>query len=533
MKLLRFAAVASASLALSTRGQQALRLPAVISDNAMLQAGKPVSVWGWAEPGAHVKVVFKGRPPEFQASFTVLAGRDGKWFGHLPPLKSNTEGQLSVTTDRGGQKIVHNLVAGEVWLGGGQSNMEYDLAGTGRTDTGNPAEVGEVAQNVANAQREAGAAAPPIRLFKVAVVRSQEPKDDVKGSWIVVDAIQVPHVSAVAWNFAVALQKSLHAPVGLVVSCVGNTPVETWMSKRTLEATSVGRVVEERSAAELAGANPTEIAEYAARMSAWKAANPTPEMQAHNEANKPRTPNLSAANYVPNQYYNGMIRGLEPYTIRGFIWYQGAGNFQHPSEYGEMFKALIEEWRQEWKDAGMPFYFVEESNFQQKQTSPVEPNGFSIIREQQHAALALKKVGMVCSVDLGNGNPHFPNKRPVGTRLANLALHDVYHVAGRLESPLFESFAIKGDTVKLRFAHAKGLHLRAGSELKGFAIRGSESWWVWATGKIVGDEIVLRSDEIAAPLAVRYAWAVNPITSVVNGAGLPLCPFRTDRASAE
>jgi sialate O-acetylesterase len=411
--------------------------------------------------------------------------------------------------------------------------MEYDLAGTGRTDKTNPAEAAEVAQNVVNAQREADAAVPPIRYFKLAVVRSQQPKDDVKGSWVIVDANIVPRVSAVAWNFAVALQKRLHVPIGLIVSCVGNTPIETWMSKETLEATSVGRAVEERSVVELASATPVKVAEYEARLSAWKAANPTPEMQERNQATRPATPNLSAPNYVPHQYYNGMIRGLEPYTVRGIIWYQGSGNFQHPLEYGEMFKAMILEWRQEWHDAELPFYFVEESNFQQKQTLPVEPNGFSMIREQQHEALTLPKVGMVCSVDLGNGNPHYPNKRPVGERLAGLALHDVYHVAATAESPLLESFVIKADTVTLRFAHAQGLHLREGSELKGFAIRGADGKWMWAKGKIIHDEIIVRSDAVAAPVAVRYAWAVNPITSVVNGLSLPLYPFRTDPASTE
>jgi sialate O-acetylesterase len=532
--LLRFAAFAGAVLlAMPVHGEQALRLPTLISDNAMFQSDKPVAIWGWAEPGSHLKVVFETEHPDRGESFTATTGADGRWSGYLPPLKSGSEGQLSVTTDRGGRQLVNHVLFGEVWLGGGQSNMEYDLAGTGRTDMANLTEVSEVAQNVANAQREADSSKPPIRYFKVAFLRAQQPMDDVKGTWILVDSSNVSRLSAVAWNFAVALHNKLHVPVGLIVSSVGNTPIEAWVSKQTLEATSVGHAVEERSALELAGSTPEKIAEYQARLNTWNAANPTPQMQSQNQASKPAAPNLSASNYVPSQYYNGMILGLEPYTIRGIIWYQGSGNFQHPSEYAEMFKALILEWRQDWKDTQLPFYFVEESNFQQKQTQPVEENPFSIIREQQHAALTLPNAGMICSVDLGNGNPHYPNKKPVGERLAHLALHDVYHFPGQVESPLFNSFAVEGSKIRLHFTNAEGFHLRDGSELKGFAIRGADGKWVWAKGEIVGKDIMVWSDHVAAPIAVRYAWAVNPIASVVNVAGLPLFPFRTDTERAK
>jgi sialate O-acetylesterase len=405
----------------------ALRLPAVISDHAMFQADKPVQIWGWAEPGARVDGTFRASDTALRETFTAVAGTDGKWLGDLPPLKPGTAGQLVVSSDKGGQKTVSDILVGEDWLAGGQSNMEYDVQGTRRVDTKNPVEVAEVARNIVIAQKEAVAAQPSIRYFGVTVSRANHPEDDVAGKWVLGDSKNAARFSAVAWNFGVALQNKLHVPIGLIVSCVGNTPVETWISRETLEGTSVGAGVYRRSREELATATPEIVSKYMSDLNAWRAANPTPELQARNRHTRPQPPaNLSASNYIPNQYYNGMIRGLEPYTIQGFIWFQGSGNWAHPYEYSEMFRALIEEWRREWKEGDLPFYFVEEVNFQQKQTEPVERTNYSLLREQQHGALGLPAVGMICSIDLGNGNGHFPNKKAVGERLAGLALRDCY-----------------------------------------------------------------------------------------------------------
>ena len=508
-----------------------IRLPALIGDHAMFQADKPIAIWGWAEPRARVNVLFQSTHG-IKRGFTETADATGWWFGHLPAFKTGTIGQLSVTTDRGDDRVVKDILFGEVWLCGGQSNMEYDIAGTGRTDLKNLKEVAEVAANVATAKSEAEAAKPPIRYFNVLKRRASDPVDDVQGKWVIASAENVPHFSAVAWNFAVALENKLHLPIGLIVSSVGNTPIETWMSEETLEATSVGAGVFSRSRLELAAVTPEKIAKYQADLAAWETANPTPQQQSQNGSAKPvAPPNLAAANYVPNQYYNGMIRGLEPYSIRGFIWYQAAGNFMHPFEYSELFIALIREWRGEWNDSRLPFYFVEESNWGTKQIEPVEPNPISLIREQQHAVLNLRAVGMICSVDLGNGSPHYPNKKAVGGRLAGLALHYEYHQPGRADSPRYQSFNVEGNRIRLKFTNAYRLRVRDGGKLRGFAIRGTNGNWVWAAGLIDGPDILVWSDQVPAPIAVRYAWAVNPTTSIENGAGLPLCPFRTDLQS--
>jgi sialate O-acetylesterase len=227
-----------------------------------------------------------------------------------------------------------------------------------------------------------------------------------------------------------------------------------------------------------------------------------------------------------------MIHGLEPYTLRGILWFQADGNASHPAEYSELFQALIREWRADWHEQ-LPFYFVEMNNTHAVQQTPVELNNLCLIREQQHGALQLPGVGMAAAIDLGNGNPHFPNKRAVGQRLAALALHNVYGQPGQPNSPIFRSFKIEGNKVRLSFDDATGLRARAGGEVKGFAIRGASGDWVWAAGKIVGEQILVWSDAIPSPVAVRYAWAQNPIISIENAAGLPLYPFRTDRESEQ
>jgi len=517
-----------------------LRLPAVISDHAMLQAGKPVAIWGWADPGAQVKVAFLGTDSSALGEFTTTVGPDGKWSGQLPKQKSGTTGHLNITSNKGRSLTVNDVLVGEVWLGSGQSNMVYTIDGKRGGDWKNPEEVTAIKQNIVIAQQEANAAHPPIRYFLVAFSRVDQPKDDVAGNWVLGDSTNVATFSAVAWNFAIALQNKAHVPVGLIISCVGGTPVQSWMSKETLAATSVGAEVLGHYSQAIVSAQAAQV-KYVADLKAWTDANPTPQLQAQNALSKPipkgfysaPNPKISlVTNGEPGCLYNGMIHGLAPYTVRGVIWFQADGNSNYPLEYGELFQALIKEWRTEWGEM-LPFYFVEMNNMFKSQLKPVEPNPLSLIREQQHSGLLQPDVGMVAAIDVGTPNPHFPNKKPVGQRLAGLALRDCYGQSGQVDGPIFKSFTIEGNKVRLKFDHADGLRVRGGGDLKGFAIRGSTGDWVWATGKIDGQDIVVWNDQIASPAAVRYAWAANPIISVENGAGLPLYPFRTDTNSKD
>ena len=192
---------------------------------------------------------------------------------------------------------------------------------------------------------------------------------------------------------------------------------------------------------------------------------------------------------------------------------------------------MIESWRAEWGTL-LPFFYVEMNNMYAPQREPVEPAPLCLIREEQQAALKLPKTGVVASIDLGIPEPHFPNKKPVGDRLAALALGEVYGFPKMSRRPEFLDAAFRPDgSVLLSFRHATGLGTREDAPIRGFALRGEEGQWHWADARLAGEQVILRSREVPKPTAVRYAWAENPIISLFNATGLPLRPFRTDTGS--
>lgn len=511
-----------------------LRLPAIISDHAMIQVGKPVTIWGWTKPAAKVKVTFEGNGTSPANSFEAVADASGKWSGQLPAMKAGVAGRLRIGSDKDTPRTINDVLVGEVWLGGGQSNMDYRISGKGGSgglDPGNPEEVAQTGQNLAIAQKEADAVTPPIRYFEVTSVGADQPADDIKGSWVLGDSKNVGTFSAVAWNFAVAVQKKTRLPVGLIISCKGGTPVEAWMSIEALKANPAGAAVLDRNNKKLAEMTPQKVAQLDADMKAWIASNPDWKLRKGKKPEYAYTPTFRC---VPVRLYNGMIHGLQPYTLRGIIWYQADGNMANPPEYSDLFQGLIKQWRADWKEQ-LPFYFVGLNNMWGENTSrPVNNNPVCILREQQYGGLKQPVTGIAGAIDVGSAtNPHFPNKKPVGERLAGLALRDVYNQPGQVNSPMYQSFTIQANKVRLKFTDAEGLRIRGGGKLTGFAIRSGTGNWVWADGEIEEHDIVVWNDQISAPTAVRYAWAPNPPISVENGAGLPLLPFRTDTDSKQ
>jgi sialate O-acetylesterase len=238
----------------------------------------------------------------------------------------------------------------------------------------------------------------------------------------------------------------------------------------------------------------------------------------------------------PSSLYHGMIQPLEPYALRGVIWYQGESNRGQP-QYLKLFPALIQNWRQDWSQAKLPFLFAQLANFQaertrkeDQQTEPAEASSWAVIREAQRRTLTVPNTGMAVIIDIGEArNIHPVNKEEAGRRLALWAEATVYGRSVVYSGPLYDSCQVKGKEVILKFKSIGGsLLAKGGGELKGFAIAGADRKFVWAKARIEGDTVVVSSDDVAAPVAVRYDWADNPIGNFYNKEGLPASPFATD-----
>ena len=518
---------AALALTVSAASGAGLRLPAVFSEHAMIQAGKPVAIWGWAAPGETVTVRFTDSTGKSQ-TITAEVKPDGRWSGQLSPLPDGTAGELEVSTKTDAPIKVPDVLAGEVWLCSGQSNMSYLL--TTHSKNENESIGPEI---LSAAQADATAAHGALRYFAVQGKRADVPLEDVSGKWIVAAPETVGNCFALSWNFAVTLHHKLHVPVGVIDSAIGGTAVEPWTPLPELQACPAGPSAIQRYKARLDSAAPEVKSKFETDLAEWTKRFPTPELQQQNVATRPIP--MEGNPNMPARLYNAMIHGLEPYTLKGFLWFQGDGNFGNPQEYGELVKTLIQAWRGHWHDDTLPFYYVEMQNYRKPQENPVEPNPMSLIREAQQGALQLPATDVAASLDQGIDKPnyeaHFPNKKVLGERMAGLALNNLYGQPGLVHSPAFKSFAVEGNKVRVRLEHADGLRQRGNAGLRGFAIRSRDGDWVWAQTAIDGQDIVLWSDQVPSPAAVRYAWAFNPLLSVENKAGLPLRPFRTDPES--
>ncbi len=504
-------------------------MPAVFSDHAMIQADKPVEIWGWATPGKVVAVTFRPKEGKVYQSWVKTAA-DGRWKGQLPAVKAGTSAELEVHTHEETPIKITDVLAGEVWLCSGQSNMSYLLTTTGRKP--NESTGPEI---LAEAQKNATEAQGALRYFAVSAKRADTPLEDVPGRWIVATPETCGGCFALSWNFAVTLHQRLHVPVGVINTAIGGTAIEPWTPRPELEACTAGAATIARYKAKLDSVGPEVKAKYESDLAAWTQRYATPELQQQNLSTKPIL--ADGNSNMPSRLYNGMVHGLEPYTLKGFLWFQGDGNFGNPQEYGELVQTLIRAWRSHFKDDTLPFYYVEMQNYRKPQEAPVEPNPMSLIREAQQGALLLPHTDVAASLDQGIDKPdyeaHFPNKKPLGERMAGLALNNLYGQPGLVHSPAFKSWAVEGGKVRIKLEHAEGLRMRGTAGLRGFAIKSADSGWLWAQARIDGEELVLWHDQIASPVAVRYAWAFNPLLSVENRAGLPLRPFRTDKESKE
>lgn len=490
-----------------------VRLPAVISDNMVLLQDAPANVWGWAEPGEKVSVKLG------TVEGAATADAEGNWSVKLCVPKAGVAGEMTIA---GKNTItIKNVAVGEVWLASGQSNMEMSVQAAKDA----PAEM-------------AAANFPEIRVFTVPRKGSKQPETNTGGKWEVATPRTAGKFTAVGYFFARQLHEKLKAPIGIIHASWGGTPLETWMPESGMKAnpdfgTRWRKILERYAAAK--PAYDEAMARYQEELEKAKAESRP----------APRRPSLpdgpDSLEVAPMGLFNGMIAPLTPYAIRGAIWYQGESNAGLSNRgsmelYGQLFPTLILSWRFEFaqaqrlrrEESDFPFLFVQLANFMPRREEPSD-SYWAQIREAQLGTLAVPHTGMAVAIDIGDAEDIHPkNKQEVARRLALSALAHVYFQEVEFSGPLYAGMQVEDDKVRLNFTNSTGLKSRDGGPLKGFALAGEDKKFVWAEAAIQEDHIVVSSPAVKAPVAIRYAWADNPEGNLVNGAGLPASPFRSD-----
>lgn len=476
-----------------------IRLPALISNGAVLQQNSTVALWGWASPGETVTIA----PNWDRQPKKVVADASGKWLTKIPTPKAG--GPYEISFKASNTITVSNILLGEVWLASGQSNMEFFI---GKTSNRSYTGVHNCDDVIKDAEH------PAIRQIDVPNKVADSPQDDFKGEWKIASANTIDTFSAVAYFFAREINKATGFPVGIINASWGGTPAESWTKKEVLQADSDLNeiLVRYQKAVDVF---PAENEKYKAAFAKWR------EDSSSGKGAAPAAPMGPMHNKSPYKLYNGMIVPVQPYTLRGVIWYQGESNADRAYQYRKLFPAMIANWRSDWKAEDLPFYFV--------QISPHRSQNPEIRDAQLYAYRTEPHTGMAVTTD--NGDPldiHPRNKEVVGKRLSLWALRNEYGKKDIVVSgPLYKSMKVEGDKIRILFDFDRGLSAKEG-ELQEFTIAGEDQQFFPAKAKIEGNTVVVWSETVKVPAAVRFAWRHVPAPNLYNGAGLPASPFRTD-----
>jgi len=629
-----------------------VKLPAIFTNNMVLQQLSNVPFWGEASPNKTVKITTSWNKKEYK----TVTDKYGKWKTTVStPVYG---GPFFIEITDGSRLKLENVLIGEVWVCSGQSNMEMPVAGWGK---------------IMNYKQEIAAANyPNIRLFQVVKNTSTKPLDDLSvatSGWVTCSPETVSEFSAIGYLFGKNLFDNKNIPIGLINTSWGGTIAEAWTSGSSLKTMPdfTSRVLdmekiipsnidpEKKYDQELATWQiQVEKADkgfvggkalWAAKdldESDWKSMNipnlwedkelpgfdgvvwlrKTIEIPADwqnkkltlsldmiddnditfiNGVEVGRTEgynltrtysipaalvksgktvitvrvldntggggiygnpakinlnlssekgiqlagswlfkigfNLSEIQSAPKNWndpnrptvlFNAMINPIVPFTIKGTIWYQGESNADKAYQYRELFPLMIKDWRKQW-NINFPFYFVQLANYTKVLDKPGESD-WAELREAQLQTLNLENTGMVVTIDIGEAKDIHPkNKQEVARRLSLIARADAYGEEIPFSGPLYNSYVIEGNSIRIKFNYTdKGLKTKDGETLKGFAIAGLDHKFQWADARIDGNDVIVSCKGIEDPIAVRYAWAENPVCNLCNGADLPASPFRTD-----
>jgi sialate O-acetylesterase len=616
-----------------------VRLPSIISDNMVLQRDIPFKIWGWANPGEIVKVEMNGQ------KVSAVTSPTNKWMVKLAPMKAGGPYEMKISGKN--NIVLKNILIGDVWVCGGQSNMEWPLANTNKwateTDSAN---------------------IPNIRLLSITKKISSTPVDDAESTqWVMCNSQTASFFSAIGYYFGKFINKHLNVPIGLINSNWGGTDIETWISMETMYSDKdYKNAIDQMKGKEfealtkeaeakakkwldtvynfdpgmkekwyLSETDVTKWKEIQAPM-IWESAGyqnldgvawyrlgitlsakdvegkvtlslgpiddndetyvngklvgktskydfprqytiepgvlkegkniicvrvidtgggggfwgNDNQMYLETGGSKkslagkwlfrvgidmPAQKTANSPNSFPSLLYNAMIYPLQNYGIKGVIWYQGENNAGNPKKYQFLFPTLIKDWRNTWGEGDFPFLFVQLANYMAPSTEPGQSN-WAELREAQTMTLSVSKTGMACIIDIGEAdNIHPRNKLDVGYRLSLAARKVAFNENIIYSGPTFKSMKIDGNKAVIEFDNI-GTGLTAKDKyqyVKAFVIAGADKKFHWARASIEGNTVVVMSNEIQNPVAVRYAWANNPDdANLYNMEMLPAVPFRTD-----
>lgn len=494
---------------------------AVFSDNMVLQRGKNISVWGTADNDAVIIAELNGAKAECSA-------KDGKWSLLLPPMQAGGPFEMKLSV-QGASEICtfRNVMIGEVWLCGGQSNMELEL------------------QNAKDGKEELAAlnADIPVRFYytnKVGTVEDAENAEKTAG-WGVCDPEGSKAWSAVGYHFARKLAKELGVTVGLVGCNWGGTSASAWVDRKTLENNleiksyidEYDKAIEGKSTEQ----QKREYAEYLEYDKKWNELsqqeykeNPTigwNELQEKIGKNMWPGPINCVNPFRPAGLFETMLMRVCPYTMQGFLYYQGESDDHKPDTYYTLLTNLIRLWREKWDDDEMAFIMVQLPGFKFA-NEPDYKHWCKIRAAQMRAYKTIKNTGIAVALDCGEfNNIHPTDKKPVGERLCLQAQKLVYGMDVEAFGPMYKAFEYKNGGIEISFDYADNGFTLKGEKATGFEIAGEDGNYVACSAQIQGNKIFLAADEIEKPCYARYGWFNYFDVTVFGKNGIPLAPFRT------
>lgn len=470
------------------------RFARIFSDHAVIQRSAPIEIRGsGAEPGARLRVRFG----ELEVSATP--GADGEWNARLPPQAAGKVGRrLELLLNGAPIAVAHDVVVGDVWLAAGQSNMQFPVRSMLKA-------LPEAQPWVDSSNR------PRIRFRRVndpvLKDRSAEAADLAQpAAWTPMTPQSVTRFSAVAAVFAKEMEQELDIPIGVIDVSWGGKPIEPFIPREAFTTPLLRRILELADSDSL---------------------DPLANLHGGVIIRNPEG--------HPGAIFNARMAPLVPYGLSGFIWYQAesnAGRGEDPREYRHKTRALVEGWRARWKNDALPFYFVQLPSYP-------PAGGWIRMREEQRLSLDIPHTGMAVTIDIRGEGIHPPDKIAVGERLALMPLAKSYGRTNTVSSgPLYRRHTIVGREVQIEFTDAEG-GLMVGDKpfmkppretintpLQWFELAGPDGVWHPATASIKGARVIVSSDAVANPVAVRYACHTAPQGgNLYNRAGLPASPF--------